>query len=80
MLCKTQVTHADVGYISPITPFPTRMNIIYAVIGTTLHIRNNLSHDHMFLGINQAIYTNLLDMKNYYHIFRKNRIANGRIS
>ena len=52
---------ARVGYLQPITAPPTEMNVIFLVINRSLDILNELNSKQMFLEVDQAIYTKILD-------------------
>ena len=52
---------AVVGYLPPIPDSPTNMSVIYEEIKRTDSIRRELELPFIFLGVDQAIYTKVLD-------------------
>ena len=52
---------ANVGYLPPITAPPTDMSVIFAFIQREQHILEELEIDQMFIEVDQAIYTKILD-------------------
>ena len=59
---RHQVPKATIGYLQPITAPPTDINVIFAVINRSLDIIKELDIPHLFLEVDQAIYTKVLDV------------------
>ena len=58
---ERDLQQAIVGYLPPIPESPTNMNVIYAEIERTEMMRRELQLDFIFLEVDQAIYTKVLD-------------------
>ena len=54
-------TKATIGYLPPITAPPTEMSVIYAFINRAFKILMELEMEKMFIEVDQAIYSKLLD-------------------
>ena len=52
---------ANVGYLPPVTDPPSEMSVIFAFINRALRIFEELEINQMFLEVDQAIYTKVLD-------------------
>ena len=63
---RHQVPKATIGYLQPITAPPTDTNVIFAAINRSLDIIKELpiikDIPHLFLEVDQAIYTKVLDV------------------
>ena len=59
---RHQVPKATTRYLQPITTPPTDINVIFAVINRSLDIIKELDIPHLFLEVDQAIYTKVLDV------------------
>ena len=59
---RHQVPKAIIRYLQPITAPPTETNIIFAVINRSFNIIKELDIPHLFLEVDQAIYTKVLDV------------------
>ena len=59
---RERVAKATIGYLQPITAPPTDINVIFAVINRSLDIIKELDIPHLFLEVDQAIYTKVLDV------------------
>ena len=67
---------ATIGYLPPITAPPTEMSVIYAFIDRTFKILTELEMEKMFIEVDQAIYSKLLDVmfkmsENGHNVFSK---------
>ena len=64
------------GHLPPITAPPTEMSVIYAFIDRTFKILTELEMEKMFIEVDQAIYSKLLDVmfkmsENEHNVFSK---------
>ena len=60
-LTSENTTPVDIRYLPPITAPPTEMKVIYAIIKRSLDIMEELQIPFIFLKVDQAIYSKVLD-------------------
>ena len=60
-LCGETSLPVNVGYLPPIRASPTEMRVIYAAINRSLDIMEELGNKYIFMEVDQAIYTKVLD-------------------
>ena len=61
LLCNSDLDQVNVGYLPPIPNTPTDMKTIYAAIRRTQDIMEELETNLIFIEVDQAIYTKVLD-------------------
>ena len=61
VLSKSFPNQVNVGYLPPITDSPTKMKVTYVAIYRSLDIMNELDIKFIFLEVDQATYTKVLD-------------------
>lgn len=59
---KKNPTGVNVGFLPAITSPPTQMNVILAIMNRTMHCMKELELDCIFLEVDQAIYTKVLQV------------------
>ena len=57
-LCKI-----NVGYLQAIPDSPTKYKVVYQILMRSLILMNELTIDFIFLVVDQAIYTKIIDLK-----------------